>query len=875
MPAPSVVSLIQPSFNAGELSPLLFGRVDLEKYKSGLALARNVFVDYRGGLSNRGGSRYIDTIDGTSGVPHALPFTVNTQTSYVLVFDGDGDIKFYSNGAYVSGADLVSPYALADLPLVKFNQSANVMTLTHPSYPPYEVRRTGPSTFTITPAITGPEVLPPTNVTSKQVGGNTTVTAYAYVVTAVSADGKEESLPTLPTVVDGDVLSVGSPSAVSPLIPTIFNEIHWRASTSAPAYYKVYKAGPIKGQHAAAANKQPLPTVYGYIGQSVGNHFIDNNITADYSKTPPQYQDPFSPGQIAQVVPSGGSGYTPYYTVLSFTGDGTDAAGYGLVDPETGTVISVIMTNFGKNYTTPPTVTDDMSSTTTYTVTLGQLSGTYPAASTYYQQRATYGGTNNLPESFVASVPGKYHNFDTSPISNASDSITASIASTQNNTIKAMVPMSTGLIIFTFGGAFLISGGQGSGSAITPSSIVALPQASFGASDLPPIPINYTVLYTEALGFTVRDLTFDLYRQNYVGVDRSILSSHLFFGYTFRDWAFCQAPFRTLHMVRNEDGQMLTLTYVPEQEMFAWTHYDTNGQFISCCSVPEGANNVLYAIVRRYIRGTATWVYFLERFAERDFTYSIDPSMWFVDAGLALPQGQPTATLFPAISGTTVTMTYSGALGVSPSIGDVVQAYGAQIRLTGVSVGSLVGTLLFGSLPTMPNDPFSMPVPLTPGNATITTPVTTISGLNHLEGMQVTGVADGKVIPPTVVVGGSITLAVAASSVVVGLPYTAQAQTLRVTSQGGVMEGKRRAVPVVTLRLSSSAGVQVGRTFDTLMPQRYVSTPVVQLTSADVRTIIGASWNKDGQICFQQSLPLPMTVLADMPEVVAGDTYRG
>ena len=50
------------------------------------------------------------------------------------------------------------------------------------------------------------------------------------------------------------------------------------------------------------------------------------------------------------------------------------------------------------------------------------------------------------------------------------------------------------MIAFTYGSAFLITGGS-QASAVTPSSIVALPQASFGASNLPPIAINYTVLY--------------------------------------------------------------------------------------------------------------------------------------------------------------------------------------------------------------------------------------------------------------------------------------------------------------------------------------------------------------------------------------------
>ena len=39
---------------------------------------------------------------------------------------------------------------------------------------------------------------------------------------------------------------------------------------------------------------------------------------------------------------------------------------------------------------------------------------------------------------------------------------------------------------------------------------------------------------------------------------------------------------------------MIVMTYVPEQEMFAWTHYDTNGIFISVWTVPEGQTNAAH-----------------------------------------------------------------------------------------------------------------------------------------------------------------------------------------------------------------------------------------------------------------------------------------
>ena len=58
-------NLIQYAFGSGEISPKLYGRSDLEKYDLGVALAKNFFVDYNGGLSTRPGTEFLDRIQQT------------------------------------------------------------------------------------------------------------------------------------------------------------------------------------------------------------------------------------------------------------------------------------------------------------------------------------------------------------------------------------------------------------------------------------------------------------------------------------------------------------------------------------------------------------------------------------------------------------------------------------------------------------------------------------------------------------------------------------------------------------------------------------------------------------------------------------------
>jgi hypothetical protein len=76
---------LQPSFSAGELSEALYSRVDLEKYRSGLALSRNWLIDYRGGAVTRPGTQFVAVSDALPPQrPRLIPFVVSSEDAYVL-----------------------------------------------------------------------------------------------------------------------------------------------------------------------------------------------------------------------------------------------------------------------------------------------------------------------------------------------------------------------------------------------------------------------------------------------------------------------------------------------------------------------------------------------------------------------------------------------------------------------------------------------------------------------------------------------------------------------------------------------------------------------------------------------------------------------
>lgn len=617
------VSDIQTSFAAGELSPQLYARVDLDKFQVGAALLHNFFVDYRGGASNRAGTEYIDT---TEEGARLIPFVVSTSAAYVLVFTNEL-ITIYNAGIFVT--TVATPYLTQDLFTLAYTQSADVLTLVHPNYPPADLSRTSDLTFSYNVIVTGPDIDPP--VVTTMVAPHSGPYSFGYLVTAVDLDGKEESLPSNPGVKHSEGMNELTNRVIG---------LTWTPPTQGVSRYNVYKWGPID-----AVTMNPA-TVWGFIGSSQTTTFSDNNIAPDFSKQPPGWGDPFSGGQFETIsVNAGGAGYDGVsgdwptavpYVPLVITGDGTGAAGYAVIDHATAKIVGVYLTNPGKNYTAAAVTANGQGGTgATFNFSFTDIDALYPAATAYLQQRRVFGGSLLKPETLVMSQPGLITNFDVTPVTLATDSIVMSISAEEVNTIKSFVQVNYGLLAFTTGGSFLINGGT-PGAAIDANSPSVQPQVSQGANDLRPLRINYDVIYGQAKGNRIHNLAFAWQKQSYAGGDISTLAAHLFDTFLTVDWTYAEEPFKIVWAVR-DDGRLLSLTYVPDQEVYAWCRHDTQGAFRSVCSVPEGNVDAVYFVVERHVpnsTGAPCWVYYLERMAERQGCCIYDA--WHLDCGLSL-----------------------------------------------------------------------------------------------------------------------------------------------------------------------------------------------------------------------------------------------
>lgn len=141
---------IKAVFNGGEMSPIMDGRTDSEKYATGCRLLENFIVRPYGGIFKRPGTRYgVADADVTDCV-RLIPFRRSTSINFVLGFKTNAiKVWSYSAGAFTLVTTLTTTYAEDDIKRIHFVQLNDVMFLTHPSYHPKRITRANDGTWAI------------------------------------------------------------------------------------------------------------------------------------------------------------------------------------------------------------------------------------------------------------------------------------------------------------------------------------------------------------------------------------------------------------------------------------------------------------------------------------------------------------------------------------------------------------------------------------------------------------------------------------------------------------------------------------------------------------------------------------------------------
>lgn len=151
-------------------------------------------------------------------------------------------------------------------------------------------------------------------------------------------------------------------------------------------------------------------------------------------------------------------------------------------------------------------------------------------------------------------------------------------------------------------------------------------------------------------------------------------------------------------------------------------------------------------------------------------------------------------------------------------------------------------------------------------------PVTTITGLEHLEGETVSVFADGLVQSQKVVSSGQIELDVAASKVLVGLPIAYELQTLPAAfAVEAFGSGRPKSVSRVWVRVEASGAFELGPSLEDMVRPFEIEQagPGVPF-SGEVEVRVPNEWTDTGQLFLRQTDPVPLHLMFITAEMAVG-----
>ena len=411
----------------------------------------------------------------------------------------------------------------------------------------------------------------------------------------------------------------------------------------------------------------------------------------------------------------------------------------------------------------------------------------YPTAAGFFEDRLVFAGSTRYPQTFWSSKVGDYYNFGTSTPVVDDDAVTATLNGGQMNGIKAMVAFGE-LILLTSGGEYKVSGGQG--KALTPSNTLSQAQEYRGISDVLPVTVGSRIVFAQQQGNIIRDLAYSYEADKYTGDDLNLLCSHLFDGHKVVAMTYQQTPDSIIWFVR-DDGLLLGLTYIKEQDIYAWhKHSIKNARFVNVCCIPGGECDELYAVIER--NGQYENV-MLEKRNDND----VPEEQIYVDDGITVR--------------------------------------GSDIK--------------------------------------------EVTGLTWLEGETVAILADGNALPQQKVEGGKVTLSEkhGYSVVHVGLPIDAVIKTLPIEfqMQDGSSISRKKRIGNLSVLFKNTRGGLYGLSEEKLDEIKWRDTeaygqPTKLFTGKKKIVLPAAGWDETQQLIIKQDAPLPMTVLAIVPEIVPG-----
>jgi hypothetical protein len=446
------------------------------------------------------------------------------------------------------------------------------------------------------------------------------------------------------------------------------------------------------------------------------------------------------------------------------------------------------------------------------------------------------------------------------------------------------------LAIFAENGEWVLEGGEN--GALAPNLLNPRSFSEHGCGKMKPIKVDGGALFVEGNGSVVRTFGFDYQVDGYRGNEASIFSAHLFDGYELQDWAHQRRPHSIVWMVR-DDGILLGMTYVPEQQVMAFHRHDfLNGLVESVCSVREGIEDVVYLVINRTIDGVQKR--FIERMANRQIETITDAV--FVDSASEYNGTNTDDGHTMTISGGT-TWEAGEALTLTSSTGFFTAddaTDGNAIHITSATGRLLRFQIQTYSSSTVVQGVADRDVPANLQGVARSTwgkAVRKITGLTHLEGRNVTVVGDGFLIAnPNLsdfdlitVASGEIEFETPHVIIYVGEPIVADLETLNLDVIGDrITVDVTKQISGMTMWLQDARGLYVGASppdddsqdpiegLETMLEEikiRYEEgyDEPTALRSGIVSENVPGQFNDHGRVFARQLNPFPAGILAIAP----------
>lgn len=197
----------------------------------------------------------------------------------------------------------------------------------------------------------------------------------------------------------------------------------------------------------------------------------------------------------------------------------------------------------------------------------------YPAFSAMFQGRLWLAGMPGLPTTLLGSAVDDFQNFRMG--SSDDDALHLSIMGNDQSSIR-WICTTRQLLIGTSDGEWVLS--SGTGNAITPGAAFLRLQSSVGSEAMPARAVENTVLFVQRGGQRVREIAYRLESDGYSTTDISMLAEHMFTP-GVKEWCVQRGTDTQVWVLMN-NCSLAVLTVNMEQRVTAWQRVEMTGRTI-------------------------------------------------------------------------------------------------------------------------------------------------------------------------------------------------------------------------------------------------------------------------------------------------------